>query len=451
MAKEKTRFVCQNCGCIYPSWMGKCTDCGEWSTVVEEVVSSAKSISNIKSKVKVQKISDVQFESYERTGSGFSELDIVLGGGIVAGSMILVGGDPGIGKSTLLLQVANHASKTKTVLYVSGEESPSQIKLRAKRLGIDSGEILLLAENEITSVIETVKDEKPEILIIDSIQTMYDENISSAQGSVSQVKEITSKLMTLAKSSGLVVFIIGHVTKSGAIAGPKVLEHMVDTVLYFEGEKNSLFRLIRAVKNRFGSTNELGIFEMKDIGLEGVSNPSELFISNRPSNEPGSSIVACLEGTRPLLIEVQALSSVTSFPSPRRISLGLDYNRLNILLAVMEKKLGISMASFDVYVNVAGGVTISETSADLAVVSAIISSYRNKAIRNDIVIFGEIGLSGEVRTVSDSEKRINEAEKLGFKGVILPKGSIKPKKNSSKSKIKLYEVEKLGDIIELLF
>ncbi len=433
--------------------MGRCNDCGEWSTVVEESISFGGQSKGGSSVSKATKLSEVQFENYDRTSTGIDELDIVLGGGLVPGSLILVGGDPGIGKSTLLLQVANMASSDKTVLYVSGEESPSQIKLRANRIGANNGNILLLAENEISSIFQSVKEHSPEILVIDSIQTVYDENITSAQGSVSQVKEITAKLMKLAKRQGVVVFIIGHVTKSGAIAGPKVLEHMVDTVLYFEGEKSSLYRLIRVVKNRFGSTNELGIFEMKDTGLKGVENPSELFISNRPEGEPGSSIVACLEGTRPLLIEVQALTSVTSFPSPRRISLGLDYNRLNILLAVMEKKLGISMASFDVYVNVAGGVTVSETAADLAVIGAIISSYRNRPILNDVVIFGEVGLSGEVRSVPDAEKRIKEAEKLGFKTVIMPKGSLQKINTKSRysGKIKIYEVQKLSEIIELLF
>lgn len=448
MAKIKTRFVCQNCGSVHASWMGRCSDCGEWNTIVEEAydlkVGSAKKRNNITG---AKRLADLEIETYERTSSGFDELDLVLGGGIVSGSLILVGGDPGIGKSTLLLQVAANLSKDKKVLYVSGEESLSQIKLRANRIADSSQDIFLIAENEIASALACVENETPDVLIVDSIQTMYDESISSAQGSVSQVKEITTKLMHLAKQKDIVVFIIGHVTKSGSIAGPKVLEHMVDTVLYFEGEKNNLYRLIRAVKNRFGSTNELGVFEMKDSGLQGVANPSELFISHRPSDEPGSAIVACLEGTRPLLIEVQALSSLTSFSSPRRIALGLDYNRLGLLLAVMEKKLGISMASFDVYVNLVGGVTITETAADLAVVAAVVSSYRNKPIRNDIVVFGEVGLAGEIRPVSDAQKRVNEAAKLGFKSAILPKGA----SATIKSKIKLHEVSKLSDILDLLF
>lgn len=449
MAKLKTRFVCQNCGTVYASWMGRCSDCGLWNTLVEEKIedSSPKKSSTSLFSNKAIALNEISYQNYDRSPSGFEELDIVLGGGIVDGSLVLVGGDPGIGKSTLLLQVALNLSSTKKVLYVSGEESPSQIKLRADRIEKDNKEVLILSENEISSVLAGVREIKPDFLIIDSIQTMHDEEISSAQGSVSQVKEITTKLMQLAKNENIVVFIIGHVTKSGAIAGPKVLEHMVDTVLYFEGEKNSPYRLIRAVKNRFGSTNELGIFEMRDRGLIAVKNPSELFIAKRPVGEAGSAIVVNMEGSRPLLIEIQALSALTSFPAPRRIALGLDYNRLNLLLAVMEKKLSISMGSFDVYINIVGGVTISETALDLALISAIISSYRNKPIREGLVIFGEVGLAGEIRQVSDVKKRIVEAEKLGFREVILPKSSL----DGSEFRIKLHEVEKLTDVLDLLF
>ncbi len=451
MAKNKTHFVCQGCGTIYASWLGKCSACNEWGTLVEELIeTSSSSSSAFISNSKPVKIADVEYEDYDRLSSGFKELDLVLGGGIVDGALCLVGGDPGIGKSTLLLQLAANVSKDRKVLYASGEESLSQIKLRAERIGAGGSNIVLMAENEINRIINTVKSEDYQILIVDSVQTMFDENITSAQGSVSQVKEVTSKLMKLAKTENVVVFIIGHVTKSGSIAGPKVLEHIVDTVLYFEGEKNSLYKIIRAVKNRFGSTNELGIFEMKNTGLVGVSNPSEIFISHRTKDEAGSVITCSLEGSRPLLIEVQALCSVSSFPSPRRIALGMDYNRLNILLAVMEKKLGINMNSFDVYVNLVGGVSVSEPSVDLAVIAAIISSYRNKAIKKDVVLFGEVGLAGEIRPVSNTAKRIKEAVNLGFKTIVIPKASSKENFGLAKD-VEILALDKLYELTNLLF
>ncbi len=451
MAKNKTQFVCQSCGMIHASWLGKCSACNEWGSLIEELVerSSVKNSTSF-SDNKPVKISEVAYEDYDRLSSGFKELDLVLGGGIVDGALTLVGGDPGIGKSTLLLQLAANVSEKRKVLYVSGEESLSQIKLRAERLGAGKSEIVLMAENEINRVINNCKNDDYEVLIVDSIQTMYDENITSAQGSVSQVKEVTSKLMKLAKMDNVVVFIIGHVTKSGSIAGPKVLEHMVDTVLYFEGEKNSLYKIIRAVKNRFGSTNELGIFEMKASGLVGVSNPSEIFISHRTKDEAGSVITASVEGSRPLLIEVQALCSVSSFPSPRRIALGMDYNRLNILLAVMEKKLGISMNNFDVYVNLVGGVSVNEPAIDLAVIAAIISSYRNRAVKKDVVLFGEVGLAGEIRPVSNSEKRIKEAVNLGFKTVVIPKAGSQENITYAKD-AEILAVDKLYELTNLLF
>ncbi len=445
MAKKSAKYVCQSCGFVSEVWMGRCSDCAEWSSFVEEVVDKKTKV--LKTKTKAIKISDVKYESYKRIGTGFDELDIVLGGGIVDGALILVGGDPGVGKSTLLLQVASNVSKGKKVLYVSGEESLSQIKLRADRVGAKDANIMLLSENEISSIIASIDENQPDVLIVDSIQTVYDENITSAQGSVSQVREITNKLMHIAKGRNIVVFIIGHVTKSGSIAGPKVLEHIVDTVLYFEGEKNNVFRLIRAVKNRFGSTNELGIFEMDSAGLVGVENPSELFIGNRPKNEAGSIVCATMEGTRPLLIEVQALTSITSYPAPRRVALGMDYNRMSILLAVMEKKLGIVMNNFDVYLNIVGGVSITETAVDLAVISSIISSYRNRPIDEKTIVFGEVGLAGEIRGVSDAEKRIREAEKLGFDRIILPKANILKTKNN----VKLFPVERLEEVLDLLF
>ncbi len=445
MAKKTSKYICSSCGSVSEVWMGRCPDCSEWSTFVEEVQDKKTKVK--KSSHSAVKISEVEYENYNRTSSGFDELDVVLGGGIVDGSLILVGGDPGIGKSTLLLQVANNISKSKKVLYVSGEESLSQIKLRAARVGAKKSDILLLSENEISSIITNVDENKPDVLIVDSIQTVYDEDISSAQGSVSQVREITNKLMHIAKGRNIVVFIIGHVTKSGTIAGPKVLEHIVDTVLYFEGEKNNVFRLIRAVKNRFGSTNELGVFQMNSEGLKGVENPSELFIGNRPKNEAGSVVCPTMEGTRPLLIEVQALCSITSYPSPRRVALGMDYNRLSILLAVMDKKLGITMNTFDVYLNVVGGVSVTETAVDLAVISAVVSSYRNRSVDEETIVFGEVGLAGEIRAVSDAEKRVKEATKLGFKRIILPKANAKNIKTSAK----LYPVERLEEVLNLLF
>ncbi len=419
MAKKKSRFVCQQCGAIASNWMGKCPECGSWDSYVEEVEEKKHGVV-LKKQVPIL-LKDVVFDEAIRTPSGLEELDLVLGGGIVRGSLILVGGDPGIGKSTLLLQVAHNVAKTQKVLYVSGEESLSQIKLRAERVTDAHGQMYLLAENEIGQVLSSLDTVLPDMLIIDSIQTMYDEGITSAPGSVSQVREITHKLMLIAKQRQIVVFIIGHVTKSGAIAGPKVLEHMVDTVLYFEGDKGSVYRMLRAVKNRFGSTNEMGIFEMLEGGLSGIQNPSKLFIDNKPKGACGSVVTASLEGTRPILLEVQALTSVTNYSSPRRLAMGLEYNKLTILLAILEKVVGMPLHDIDVYVNLVGGVSISEPALDLAVAAAIASSHRNRPIADDVLIFGEVGLTGEVRSVSNPERRVMEASRLGFKKIILPK------------------------------
>lgn len=419
MAKKKTRFICQQCGAIASNWMGKCSECGAWDSYVEEVEEKKHGVV-LKRQAPIL-LKDVVYDEAIRTPSGLEELDLVLGGGIVRGSLILVGGDPGIGKSTLLLQVAHHVAKTQRVLYVSGEESLSQIKLRAERVTNAQGTMYLLAENEIGQVIGALDGVMPEFLIIDSIQTMYDDTITSAPGSVSQVREITHKLMLLAKQRQIVVFIIGHVTKSGAIAGPKVLEHMVDTVLYFEGDKGSVYRMLRAVKNRFGSTNEMGIFEMLEGGLSGIQNPSKLFIDNKPKGATGSVVTASLEGTRPILLEVQALTSTTNYPSPRRLAMGLEYNKLTILLAVLEKVVGMPLHDIDVYVNLVGGVSVSEPALDLAVAMAIVSSHRNRPIDDDLLIFGEVGLTGEIRSVSNPERRVMEAIRLGFKRIILPK------------------------------
>lgn len=421
MAKKKSKFVCQSCGAIATSWLGKCPECGAWDSYVEEVEEKKHGVTFKRQPPILLK--DVAYDQSIRTSSGLVELDLVLGGGIVQGSLILVGGDPGIGKSTLLLQVAHHVAKTQKVLYVSGEESLSQIKLRAERVTDAFGHMYILAENEIGQVISALDEAKPELLIIDSIQTMYDDTISSALGSVSQVREITHKLMLLAKQRQIVVFIIGHVTKSGAIAGPKVLEHMVDTVLYFEGDKGSVYRMLRAVKNRFGSTNEMGIFEMLEGGLMGIQNPSKLFIDNRPKGASGSVVTASLEGTRPILLEVQALTSITNYASPRRLAMGLEYNKLTILIAVLEKVIGMPLHDIDVYVNLVGGVSVSEPALDLAVAAAIASSHRNCPIDDRWMLFGEVGLTGEIRAVSNPDRRIMEAAKLGFTHILLPKSN----------------------------
>ncbi len=399
-------------------------------------------------KAEAIKLKDVEYDQAIRTPSGLNELDLVLGGGIVAGSLVLVGGDPGIGKSTLLLQVASNISKQAKVLYVSGEESLSQIKLRAERISKGADEILLLAENEIGNVLATVDSIKPSLLVIDSIQTMYDQLISSAPGSVSQVREITNKLMILAKRQKIVVFIIGHVTKSGSIAGPKVLEHMVDTVLYFEGEKSSVFRVLRAVKNRFGSTNELGVFEMKNRGLIGVDSPSKIFIENKPLGATGSIVTASVEGSRPFLLEVQALTSSSNYASPRRLAVGIDYNKVTLLIAILEKVMGMMLSGVDVYVNLVGGVSVGEPALDLPVAMAIASSFKNKAISDDLIIFGEVGLTGEIRGVKEPQKRVSEAVKMGYKKVIMPQKSIK---ELSSSPLEIIGVSNLNQAFKAVF
>ncbi len=445
MAK-KSSYVCQNCGAIAPSWLGKCPECGEWDTYVEEISQTTKGVKLTSSEPILLK--NVQYDQAIRTPSGSSELDLVLGGGIVESSLVLVGGDPGIGKSTLLLQVAGNIAQKQKVLYVSGEESLSQIKLRAERISKNAGDVLLLAENEIGNVLKAVSDTRPKLLIIDSIQTMYDQAISSAPGSVSQVREITNKLMLLAKRQAIVVFIIGHVTKSGAIAGPKVLEHMVDTVLYFEGDKSSVYRILRAVKNRFGSTNEIGVFEMKNRGLFGVDSPSKIFIDNKPVGANGSVVTASVEGTRPFLLEVQALTSSTNYASPRRLAVGIDYNKVTLLIAVLEKVIGMMLAGVDIYVNLVGGVNVGEPALDLPVAMAIASSFKNQAIGDDVIIFGEIGLTGEIRGVKDPQKRVNEAFKMGYKTIIMPQINVK---ELSSSKGEIIGVSSLNQAFKALF
>ncbi|GAQ25566.1 DNA repair protein RadA [Tepidanaerobacter syntrophicus] len=417
--KEKKRFICQQCGAVLPKWMGKCPECSSWNSIVEEMIVSPAGSTHRTYKQPVS-LNDIVYSEEERILTSIGELDRVLGGGIVPGSLILVGGDPGIGKSTLMLQICGNLSKNRKVLYISGEESEKQIKLRADRLGIKNGTMYIMAENNMDEIEAVISEIKPDIAIIDSIQTVYFPQISSGPGSVSQIREATVKCLRLAKETGSAIFIVGHVTKEGSLAGPKLLEHMVDCVLYFEGERYYSYRLLRAVKNRFGSTNEIGIFEMRDKGLAEVDSPSKYLLSGKPNGTPGSAVVCILEGTRPLLVEVQALVSKSGFTLPRRQTSGIDYNRAVLLTAVLEKKLGFILAQQDIFVNVAGGIKINEPGADLAIVLAIASSFKNRPVAENTVIIGEVGLAGEVRAVNHMEKRIKEAAKLGFSRAIIP-------------------------------
>lgn len=424
MAKGKsTVYFCQSCGYESPKWLGQCPGCREWNTFVEETVEK-------KSAGKAQErraaggpvcLSSIETKEEDRVTTRLKELDRVLGGGIVPGSLVLVGGDPGIGKSTLLLQVCQKlADDGHEVLYISGEESLKQIKLRAERIGQFSDKLRLFCETNLELIGDTIRNNKPEVVIIDSIQTMYNEDVSSAPGSVSQVRESTSVLMQLAKGLGISIFIVGHVTKEGTVAGPRVLEHMVDTVLYFEGDRHASYRILRAVKNRFGSTNEIGVFEMRESGLAEVENPSQFMLNGRPEEASGSIVACSMEGTRPILLEIQALVARSQLAMPRRTAAGMDYNRVNLLLAVLEKRLNLHLSGSDVYVNIAGGIRINEPAIDLGVVLAIVSSSRDQAIDEKVLAFGEVGLSGEVRAVSQAAQRVQEAKKLGFTTVILP-------------------------------
>ncbi len=432
MAKNKSVFVCGECGYEATKWMGKCPECQAWNTMTEEIYAKTANTSKKISgqlhyeKAKPLKLTEIQSEVEERMETGITELDRVLGGGVVQGSLVLVGGDPGIGKSTMMLQICQKLTQLqKKVLYVSGEESLHQIKMRAKRLGVTGDELLLYAQTNMGIIESVVIKEKPNILMIDSIQTMYNEDIGSVPGSVSQVREVTAHLMRLAKQMNIATFIVGHVTKDGAIAGPRVLEPMVDTVLYFEGDKNAAYRVLRGVKNRFGSTNELGLFEMRQEGLVEVLNPSEYMLSGRPIHEAGSLVVCGMEGSRPLFVEVQALVAYTSFNMPRRTVNGADYNRMMMLLAVVEKKYGISLSDHDCYVNLAGGLKMNEPSLDLGIITAVISSVKNQAIDPQTVLMGEVGLTGEVRGITFSESRVKEAVKLGFTTIVLPENNAK--------------------------
>lgn len=451
MAKTKIVYYCTSCGNESPKWQGRCTACGEWNTMqehVEKQVSYGKSKASVLDSKLPQRLSAVNCDEEIRFSTGMRELDRVLGGGAVEGSLVLVGGAPGIGKSTLLLQICNSLCEGKKVLYISGEESEKQIKLRAQRLGVQSEELYIFSETRLSTIVDTADKLQPDILIVDSIQTLYNEEVESAPGSVTQVKECTMSMMHLSKSQGFTVFVVGHINKDGAIAGPKVLEHMVDCVLYFEGDPNSSYRLLRAAKNRFGSTNEIGVFEMADTGLVEVPNPSKMLLEGRPEGASGTCVACVMEGTRPVLAEVQALVAKTTFNVPRRTSNGFDINRAALLLAVTEKRAGIKLNVFDAYINVIGGLRLDEPGADLPVVLAIASSYREKAIPDDLVAIGEVGLTGEIRSVSQMNTRLAEIARLGFKQCIIPK------KNAERLEIpgdlKVYYVGNILEAIEFL-
>lgn len=451
MAKgKKSIFFCQNCGHEENKWLGQCPMCKEWNTFVEEAVSVSKS-STVKQarEAEVVALNNVETDHEERIHTSIEELDRVLGGGIVPGSLILVGGDPGIGKSTLLLQVCQKlCEKRKQVLYISGEESLKQIKLRANRMGEFTEDLFLLCETNLEIIRNVIEKRKPQMVVIDSIQTMYSEDVASAPGSVSQVRESTNVFMQLAKGLGISIFIVGHVTKEGTVAGPRVLEHMVDTVLYFEGDRHASYRILRGVKNRFGSTNEIGVFEMRQNGLVEVQNASEFMLSGRPENASGSVVACSMEGTRPILLEIQALVCNSNFGLPRRTAAGTDYNRVNLLMAVLEKRAGLHLSNADAYVNIAGGIKMNEPAIDLGIVMAIVSSYKNRPVDEKTIVFGEVGLSGEVRAVSMPEQRVAEAKKLGFETCIIPEVSRSMVKDIRG--IKIIGVNTISDAIQLI-
>ena len=452
MAKsKKTIFFCQNCGYESSKWMGQCPGCHEWNTFVEEVTerragASGRAAKSGGKELKPMPLSQVSVTHTERMTTGMDELDRVLGGGLVRGSLVLVGGDPGIGKSTLLLQVCRSlAADGRRVWYISGEESLQQIRIRAERIGNFSDQLLLLCETNLEDITDALRRSKPEIAVIDSIQTMYSEEISSAPGSVSQVRQATAALMQLAKEEQITIFVVGHVTKEGVVAGPRVLEHMVDTVLYFEGDRHAAYRILRGVKNRFGSTNEIGVFEMRESGLAEVKNPSEYMLSGRPENASGSAVTCLIEGTRPILLEVQALVSRTSFGFPKRTAAGADLNRVNLLMAVLEKRAGLPLSNCDAYLNIAGGIRMNEPGLDLALALAVVSSYRDMPISDRMICFGEVGLSGEIRAVSMAAQRVQEAAKLGFDCVMLPQVCMR--EITGKPPVRLIPVRSLTEAI----
>lgn len=454
MAKaKKTAFFCQECGYESPKWMGQCPGCKQWNTFVEETVVTGQGktagVGNVVRKAADPiPLSQVEIHEEERLCTGIKELDRVLGGGIVGGSLTLVGGDPGIGKSTLLLQVCRNLAQKTQVLYISGEESLKQIKLRAQRIGAFSDRLLLLCETNLDVIRQTIEKRRPDVVIIDSIQTMFHEEVASAPGSVSQVREATGVFLQIAKGMGVSIFIVGHVTKDGSVAGPRVLEHMVDTVLYFEGDRHASYRILRGVKNRFGSTNEIGVFEMREEGLVEVANPSEFMLNGRPEGASGSVVACSMEGTRPILIEIQALVCKSSFGLPRRTAAGTDTNRVNLLMAVLEKRLGVHLSDSDAYVNIAGGIKMNEPAIDLGILLAIVSSFRDIVIDDKTLVFGEVGLSGEVRAVSMAEQRVQEARKLGFTTIILPSVNMKSVQNMTG--ICLIPVETIRDAVNFL-
>ncbi|MGE3920077.1 MAG: DNA repair protein RadA [Gammaproteobacteria bacterium] len=453
MAKTKINFVCQTCGACFPKWAGQCTECQAWNSLIEEVIQTTDKNQLRKqgyagsAESKIIKLTEVPVLQQERWSTTLSELDRALGGGLVAGSIVLIGGDPGIGKSTLLLQTLSQLSQEHNTVYVTGEESLQQVSLRARRLGLPTEQLKLLTETCVETIIDLVKDEKPSIMVIDSIQTIYTDLIDSAPGSVSQIRESAAQLVQFAKKTGTALFLVGHVTKEGHLAGPRVLEHMVDTVLYFEGESHQRFRVLRAIKNRFGAVNELGVFAMTEGGLKEITNPSAIFLSRYKSATPGSSILVTWEGSRPLLVEVQALVDQSHLGNPRRVAVGLDQNRLSMLLAVLHRHGGIATYDQDVFINVVGGMRVSETAADLALQLAILSSLRNQPLNEQMVIFGEVGLAGEIRPVQNGLERLREAEKHGFKKAIVPKANL-PK--NFKSEIEIFPVSHLKDAIQAL-
>ena len=451
MAKAKTVFYCTNCGNETPRWQGKCPACGAWNTIEEHI--EKPSAGSVKTKAapvgqskRPQRLQEISSEGETRFSTGMGELDRVLGGGAVAGSLVLVSGAPGIGKSTLLLQICNSLCADRSVLYVSGEESERQLKLRAERLGVAPESLYVLSETRLSDILEAAAETQPDILIVDSIQTLYNEENDSSPGSVSQVKDCTMSMMQLSKSNGITVFVVGHINKDGNIAGPKVLEHMVDCVLYFEGDPNSSYRLLRAAKNRFGSTNEIGVFEMQDSGLTEVPNPSQMLLEGRPEGASGTCVSCVMEGTRPVLAEVQALVAKTMLNVPRRVSDGFDFNRAVLMLAVMEKRAGMKMSMFDAYVNVIGGLRLDEPGADLPVVLALASSYRDQCIPDDLVAVGEVGMTGEIRSVSHMNQRLAEISRLGFKKCMIPRGG--SEKLEIPGGLTVYRVRNIREAIE---
>ena len=450
MAKNKTVYVCRECGGEASKWMGKCPYCNEWNTF-EEVTVSASTVSNKAdyTKLNAEKVNDIDFSDEVRIDTKINEFNRVLGGGLVKGSVVLLSGDPGIGKSTILLQVANNLTMG-TVLYVTGEESKGQIKLRAKRLGVNNEKLLIMCETDVLAIAEYIKEERPHAVIIDSIQTMYHSELSSSPGSITQVRECTTALLKVAKAFDIPTIIVGHINKGGDIAGPKVMEHIVDTVLYFEGEKSNSYRILRANKNRFGSTNEIGVFEMQTSGLSEVENPSALMLSGKLNGVSGSSICSIIEGSRPIFVEIQALTTPTAFGNPRRMAAGFDYNRLSLILAVLEKRAGLFFNSLDVYLNVVGGLKLYEPSADLAITASLISAFKDSAIDSDICLFGEVGLSGEVRAVPNAAARVAEAERMGFKKCILPKGCYKQVMNLNLESIELVFITTINELKDIL-